>query len=224
MNNFSTFVKKINPHNSNGNMTKLKLTLLVVCVFFLSAITRGQDTLVMINGKQKTNIEFMKIQDDYIYYQKWQGENAKTKLIAKEQVYAIYTKEGHQIITYIQDSIGFVLDEKRMFDYIQGMDNAWSTFHNPYVFGISFLLSAGAGIYPGVPFGLIVPVVIPGIVAVTHPKVFKTKHIPANRQSDYYYVLGYQDIARSKKVRSSVFGGLSGYTVGAVLNISGVLW
>ena len=67
----------------------ISLTLFLCMVFSLQA----QDTLVFINGKQKKDVEFMKVQDDYLYYQMWKGEKNKIKLIAKEEVYAVYTKE-----------------------------------------------------------------------------------------------------------------------------------
>jgi len=196
------------------------IILLLLCFSFFSLQHFAQDTLVLINGKQKTDLEFMKIQDEFIYYQKWKGDKNKIKLIAQEDVYAIYTKEGQHIITYKQDSIGFVLDEAKMFDYIEGMENAWDSYHNPYIFGVAFLASAGSGYFLGLPVGLIVPVAFPGAIAMRQPSVNKLKHIPADKAGNYYYVLGYQDVAKAKKVRSSVFGGLSGYCVGLAMNIA----
>jgi hypothetical protein len=195
------------------------LTLSLTMFFCMVMILNAQDTLVFINGKQKADVEFMKVQDDFLYYQVWKGEKNKIKLIAKEEVYAVYTKEGHHIITYKQDSLGFILDQGKMFDYIEGMADAWESFHNPYVPVIGFAVSAGAGIWPGIPWGLAVPVAYPAVISLFEIKEKNLPNFPEEKKGNYYYTLGYKDIARAKKLRSAVISGGSGYVLGMLLNI-----
>jgi len=194
----------------------ISLTLFLCMVFSLQA----QDTLVFINGKQKKDVEFMKVQDDYLYYQMWKGEKNKIKLIAKEEVYAVYTKEGHHIITYKQDSIGFILDQGKMFDYIDGMAEGWKSYHNPYIPIVGFAVSVGAGIWPGIPWGLAVPVALPAVVSLFEAKEKRFRNFPEDKIGNYYFTLGYKDIAKAKKLRSAVIYGGSGYVVGMILNMA----
>ncbi len=198
-------------------MRKAILTIsILICI---SMLMNAQDTLVLINGKQKKDVEFMKVQDDFLYYQVWKGEKNKIKLIAKDEVYAVYTKEGHRIITYKQDSLGFVLDQGKMFDYIDGMADAWESYHNPYVPIIGFAVSAGAGIWPGIPWGLVVPVSYPAVISLVKIKEKNLPNLTSQQLGNYYYMLGYKDIARAKKLRSAVISGGSGYVLGMLLNI-----
>jgi hypothetical protein len=199
---------------------KTRITLLAI-LFMAGAFQNinAQDTLVLVNGKQKTGVEFMKVQDDYVYYQIWKGDNPKIKLKSKDQVYAVYTKEGQHIITYKQDSVGFILDEKTMFDYIAGMANAWETYNNPYVMVIGFAAAGGSAIFVPTLVSFLVPVAYPGIIAMKTPNVANSKHIPDDKKNNYYYVLGYQDVARAKKIRSAVIGAGSGYLAGMMIQI-----
>lgn len=196
------------------------MKIVFYCFFYLSSLfSYGQDTLVFLNGTQKSNIEFLRIYSNYIYYQKWRKNKPIQKIVHKDDVLAIYTPEGRHIITYLYDSLGTILDEKSMIHYISGMELAWDKYHNYLVPAISFTLSAGAGIWPGIPWGLVVPVTIPAFVNYFKVRPKHLTYLNESQHENYYFVRGGLDVAKTKIIRSSVFGGITGYATGMLLNI-----
>lgn len=193
--------------------------LIILLQILVTAYCQGQDTLIFLNGTKKTNIEFLRIYSNHIYYQKWKKNKPIQKMVSKDEVLAIYTPEGKFIITYLHDSLGKILDDKSMMEYIYGMEIAWQKYHNFFVPAVSFTLSAGAGIWPGIPWGLIVPVVIPAFVNLFKLKSQHLSYLSEDQKESYYLLEGSLNVAKIKVIRGSVFGGLSGYTVGMLINI-----
>lgn len=193
----------------------------VIIVFLLINLsfsyTHGQDTLVLLNGKHKTNVMFLEMQDNVLMYQL--SKNQKIKLIPHDQVYAVFSPESKNIITFLTDSAGDKVSEKCMFDYLEGMHDARENFNNITTPLGGFVVSAGAGIWPGVPLGLLVPVLYPGVVAMNEPKTKNLCELPEEKKEDVYYIAGYKEVAKQKKVRSSVIGAGTGFLVGMLLNL-----
>jgi len=184
-----------------------------------SAAVSGQDTLVLTNGKHLTGVELLRIQDDYLYYQTRKNDKEKIKQLSQDQVFAIYTSEGMQIVTYIYDTTGIPLDQTRMRDLLDGMEHAWGSYHNTLVPVIGFVVSGAAGATFGVPLGLIVPVVYPLVIAVRTPKEKNLRNIPKDKNGNYEFVSGYKNVAKGKKVRSSVLSGGTGFLAGLLVFI-----
>lgn len=194
--------------------------LIVILQILFSIYSHRQDTLIFSNGTKKTNIEFLRIYSNYIYYQKWKKNKPIQKIVAKDDVLAIYTPESRLIITYLHDSLGKILDDKSMMEYIYGMEIAWEKYQNFYVPAISFILSTGAGIWPGIPWGLIVPVIIPAFVNLfVKLKPHHLSFLDENEKKNHNLLEGSLNVAKTKVIRGSVFGGLSGYAVGMLINI-----
>ncbi len=198
-------------------MNYLKLFCVLLCSGFYISFAYSQDTLVLLNGKRKSDIKFMEVQNGFLRYQK--NQNQKIKLIPQDQIYALFSEDGRKVVSFLENDQGQIYSEQMMFDYIDGMYDAHNNYNNILIPVTGFVTSVGAGIWPGVPLGLLVPVLYPGVVAMNDPKTENLTEISDDKKNDEYYLEGYKDVARQKKVRSSVIASGTGFVIGMFLNL-----
>lgn len=196
----------------------LRLLLSIFLLFHFSSVF-AQDTLVLQNGKMKTGIEVLNITDNIVFFKFTDPEKEKVRQLSQDQVYAIYSDEGKEIITYLTDSLGAGISKAQMLDYLDGMHDSWSEYHNIAVPVAGFVVSAGAGVLLGVPWGIIVPAVYPGIIAMKNPKTQNLKDVTQEKKDNEFYIAGYKNVAKQKKVRSSVFAVSTGFLAGMLIYI-----
>ncbi len=182
-------------------------------VFFICFVS-SQDTILLLNGKRifsKTDV--IQEGDKLIYSKK-----NKTASISTAKVYGLYTSDGEQIIFYEQDTLYNIPDNEQMFQYLEGMTLAWENYCNPYIPVAGFIISAGAGIWPGVVLGFFVPLLYTGIIILQEPEINQS-YFPENRKDEHFFSLGYKDVIWNKKAKSALFAASSGYVTGILINM-----
>ena len=193
-------------------------SIFLLLLVFLSP-TSGQDTLVMLNGKYKTEIDFLSLQNGIIEYRTDKKNTSYINHLAQDEVLAVFSNEGRFIVTHFTDSSGNKLSDEAMYDYIQGMTDARASYRNILVPAACFTISAATGIFVGVPFGLLVPLALPVAKTIHEPKTENLHIDDVKDVQNEHYVSGYKEIAKNKKVRSSVISSGSGFLLGLLVNI-----
>lgn len=189
----------------------------VLLIAFLSPLTlKSQDTILYINGKKKDKIEVIKTDSLFIYYlkEKKQTVNAAGRLKPKKReikdVYGIISDKGIMDTIYKPDSMkGFSLSRTEMYQYILGCQAAYRDAKSPLIGPVGFILS-GAAVF-----------ILDGYWAIPAPFIYSasmafiTPVIPENIKVapgiNKYYIMGYQDTKKNKRVRSGALFGIAGY-------------
>jgi hypothetical protein len=191
----------------------------MICFLVSMFDSYAQDTLIMYNGKQKTGIKLVGIEENTVFYGISKGEKVKMKQLPSEQVYAIFTDQEREIVTFLTDSTGNDLTRVQMFDYIDGMMDSRENYQNVAIPVTGFVISAGAGAILGVPLGLLVPALYPGVIAMKEPKTNNLRGLADEKKENEYYVFGYKSVAKQKKIWSSVISVGSGILAGMLVYI-----
>jgi hypothetical protein len=175
-----------------------------------------KDTVMLMNG-DKLSGEVI----DTIYHKvkvKYLKKNGKEKtiLIDDDLVFSVLFKDGHEKVIYEQDTINgnyFGVDETRMF--ILGERDAEKYFRTPFATISSIAIGFSSGYLASVSFlAALPPFAYSAILMIPKIKIkYKTVSTPEYLNYDTY-VMGYEKVARRKKLFRSLIGGIGGLTAG----------
>jgi hypothetical protein len=179
-----------------------------------SAKEASKDTVLFMNGGKLAgeilDTSFRLVKFKYI---KKNGKE-KTITIENDLVFSLTSKNGTEKIIYEQDTISgnyFSQDETRLFIY--GEQDAEKHYHSPYVTAASILVGVASGAW-GAFICPIPPFVFSALMLLPKIKIkYKTVSNPAFLNYDTY-VLGYEKVARKKKLFHSLIGGIGGLAGG----------
>lgn len=191
----------------------------------MNSVLMAQDTLILINGRAKPHIEFLNSDDESVFFYK-EGEKQivnsqglmEPRVKDRSDVFEVILANGDHEVMYRQDSLDLILPEADMTEYIHGARRGWKEAKNPYVGPIGYLL-CGTSVFAigkllGPFYSIPIPFIYAAAIAVINPKV--PDNVTAYN-SNPYYIMGYQDIAKVKKIRSSTFCGVGGLASGFIL-------
>lgn len=195
--------------------------IIFILFLFISFHSIAQDTIVKITGRIKTGVEVMKVDSDYVYYLK-EGKKTvdnqgrmKPNTMERPNVFEVYYSNGKKELAYIQDTIGFILAPELMRSYVHGCTDAFDLAHNRVVGSASFLLTVGSSFILKPFYVVAVPMLLSGAVAMFTPE-FPDGEIVGEKVNEYY-IMGYQDTKKIKKVKSTVFFGIVGIAASFVI-------
>jgi len=224
------------------------LILLCLSILLTTFIAVSQDTLVLTNGKIKTNIEFLGVDSIYVHYKNLKKDNNQATTITKELVYAVVKQENIQIITYLQNEDGTYILYDNMLEFLDGFMTSKRNYRNYPIFVTGFVVGASSGIFLPTTITPIPPILFPGIIGAFKPDVTKNKHFPLYRADDYYLIKSFEfgafkpDIIKNKhcplnitddyyfikgfeygvkrtSLRSAALGSVSGFATGFLINV-----
>lgn len=197
--------------NFDGFMIKQFSGLLAMLLLSCSGLY-SQDSIVLFNGKTLTgnvtndkNLTFVSCE-----FQK--GKKLKSKLIAKEDIFGIYYKDSIVDTLYAPiaaEEITFTFDEMQRF--ISGEQLARAKYH-PRWATICGAATGLGGIYLGF-YGMLIPTAFVAVASSTPVKPVKKKYFPPDRANDEFFIEGFKQEAKRKKLVNSVIGGVSGFLV-----------
>lgn len=195
---------------------KTGLSLAICVLLFLSS--SAQDLILKMSGHEIV-CKITEVNDFEVRYEV-KNKRGKLRSIAspRSDIFSITQKDSTENIFYSQDSfIGddFTVQEMRI--YIAGEQDALAGYDPRPTTYVGFGLGAAGGyLAEG---GLITPLIIPVTYTLFQlvPKVkIREKTITnPNHRYDEIYAMGYESVARSRKV----LGGLKGSSIGAVLGV-----
>lgn len=203
---------------------KMRNIIFALLLFFLNEgiVYSQSDTLIYYNGRiqynlqvtrvDSVNIEFLKDRQRFVNSQ----GRMRPRLVSRSSVFEIRYSDGTHEILYRQDSIENLEDTNEVRSYIYGARFARKNFHNyfigPAVFGV---ILAGFFLNISPVYTLSIPGLVGFVMVYTVP-YFPKKHLSENVNK--YFILGYQDVARSKLIKNVLFWGGSAFITDLMLS------
>jgi len=191
------------------------------CLFILLTVFTAipQDTLVLTNGKMKTNLEFVSVDDTYIHYKKFKKNKTLTETLSRGLVYAVVQQNGIQIITYLQDTADINISYVQMLDFLDGFLHSKRHYHNYTVFTTGLIIGTSSGAFLPTAITPIPPILFPGLTGAIRTDVTKNKHFPLERSDSHYYIKGFEYGVKSTTLRSAAWGSLFGFGAGFIIGV-----
>jgi hypothetical protein len=194
---------------------RLLLAVLLLPVGFLFAQEK-LDTVYLMSGRtiqgvvKDTSNEKLKI----LIPKK--GGGYKSDFIEQELVFSVKYKTGSEAVFYKQDTLfGNYYTPNEVRYFLQGERDARRSYHCPLWIAGGFVAGFGGG-YTGNALGLVAPF---GYSAITLG--FRVKIRPGSVSNPDYlkydtYLMGYDKVARQKRIMRTLVAGAIGFTAGVV--------
>ena len=191
----------------------LAVLLVPVCILFAQ---EKMDTVYLMSGKtvegvvKDTSNEKLKI----LIPKK--GGGFKSDFIDQELIFSVKYKTGSERVFYVQDTLfGNYYTPNEVRYFLQGERDARKSYHCPVWIGGGFVAGFAGG-YTGNAFGLVAPF---GYSAIS--LAFRVKIRPGSVSNPNYlkydtYLMGYEKVARQKRVMRTLVAGAIGFTAGVV--------
>lgn len=199
-------------------MRFIATTIVTLCVVF-SSFGQADDEILLLSGK---TIQGKVTSEDstYLYYDFYKKSGkSKARKFELERVFSITNTEGERLI-YEEDSTkGNTLSVQEVGDYIQGEQDAMEYYRGdwtllagvPVTTGLGYVLTPSVFTF-AIPFAYLVATGVP-----------KYKIPNPDMAENEAYLLGFERVARNKRLFKSLAAGLIGTTLGFVAKESGVL-
>ncbi len=185
----------------------MKKYLLFLFFAFISTMLFAQDTILLTTGKKIIDIEVLEITDEYVLYQKWKKDKIKQRIIERSEVYSIHNKDGSNMVLYKKDSLdGFMPDAIEMQSYVKGEIQSRTFYKNKSVTYGGIVVGVGTsllGFKVGHFYTIIAPAAYSALVAAWEPNLDRFDDITADQKQNNYFMEGYRDYARMKKVKNA---------------------
>lgn len=178
----------------------------------------AQDTLFLMSGRMKTNVSVMHMDSVKILYVPSHrndiNNSGRVPLKSRERqnVFEVRYEDGTRELAYIQDSSGYIVSPEQARSYVYGCHDAFEYAHNRFVGPACYAITLGSFF------------ILPPVAVIAVPCAFSaitaafTPDFPADRiddsQVNKYYILGFQDTRKIKKVKSSMFFGIGALVTG----------
>jgi hypothetical protein len=191
------------------------------CLFILLSTFTAipQDTLVLTNGKIKTNLEFVRVDDRYVHYKNYRRKKTLNETISRELVYAVVQQNNIHIITYLQDTADVNISFVQMLDFLDGFLHSKKYYHNYTVFTIGLIIGTSSGAFLPTAITPIPPILFPGLTGTIRTDVIQNKYFPLERSDSYYYIKGFEYGVKSTTLRSAAWGSLFGFGAGFIIGV-----
>jgi hypothetical protein len=204
------------------NYYKLKTLLsIVLSLLFYQAFC--QDTILLLTGKT-INTKILSIDETglYLLYQK----NGKSKVLNTEYIYSTTDSLGQTTIFYKPDtlynSVDIAFTQEEMLYFIKGLQRGNNDSHSPIAMAGSIVVGVGSAYFPLfkiVALSPVYPAAYSVLVGFPNPSIEKIQAKYPELSKKEPFVFGYQEAVKSKRVKKSIIGGLSGLVVGVVSRV-----
>ncbi|MEQ9186254.1 MAG: hypothetical protein RLP15_00855 [Cryomorphaceae bacterium] len=189
--------------------------------FSFGLLAQEDQEILMMSGKLVTG----KVtgQDSlYLYYDhvKKSGK-AKAKKLDLERVFSINGSEGEEkVIYYMDTAVGnyFSIDEMRF--YIKGEQDAMKYYKGNWSILVGLPLTAGLSfLFVPTPLPFAVPFAYLAATGIPKYKIPKDRIESSDLITEPAYVLGFERVARNKRLFKSLAAGLVGTAAGFALKV-----
>jgi uncharacterized ubiquitin-like protein YukD len=193
---------------------KFITTLLLTTLLYTMCAAQG--TLLFIDGR-KAECAVVDYTTDSLKVNYTLLNKTKARSTPKDQLFSYTPKLNNEIVFYTNDTLGEnELTEREMRMYMLGQQDARAHYKTPLsiVGGAVFGVASGYFITPLLsPLGVVPFVVVNGLIIrrVNRNKVYNKLYL-----AEETYLMGYEKIAKSKRVQQSLISGIVGIAVGIV--------
>jgi hypothetical protein len=160
----------------------------------------------------------------YVAYKKSLDNKAKIRALDLREVYAVHYKDSARVITYVQDTFttDSYMDVESMGRYVNGEKYAIGHYKAPWVTVGGTVAGFTGPMLINFFYGLLVPAAYTGTLGVIPVSTRKLSKEQPELYADPYFVAGYKQKARKKKVKNALWGSLVG--IGAAVITTSVYW
>ncbi|MBC7411501.1 MAG: hypothetical protein H7331_03475 [Bacteroidia bacterium] len=191
---------------------KFITTLLLTTLFYTTCAAQG--TLLFVDGR-KAECAVVDYTTDSVKVKYTLINKTKIRSTPKDQLFSYTPKLTNEIVFYTNDSLGEnELSEREMRMYMLGQQDARVHYKTPISIlgGALFGLASGYFLPPLLsPLGVVPFVVVNGLIIrrVNRKKVYNKLYL-----AEETYLMGYEKIAKGKRVQQSLISGIAGVVVG----------
>lgn len=204
----------------------LRTSLVFLFLFFIGLHADAQDTLCLLNGKQKT-VKMYNLNDpDWVRYVKYNG-SSRVKKLDVYKVFSVKHADGTEKIIYNPDTIAGDPDVAWVSDYIKGQQYGMlhrrdhfnkhsKTWHRRVNFTeIGGVAVGGAGSLLSF-YGIPVPAIYAIAVGRSSPALPDAPDIAPQFKNSEGFISGYQKHKRNQRIKQGFISGMIGFAIGVV--------
>ena len=178
----------------------------------LSTPIFAQDIIQLMNGRTVEG-KVISIQQSVLRYESKKKNKTRIVEMETDRIFSILYGDGHSQVLYKQDSQnGGYISVEEMRYFILGEQDAYRGYKAPFTTIFGFAAGVAGGGY--LPFSLGIPFAYTGLNAL--PKIRIKRKTVSN--PDYLtketYIMGYERVARNKKIQNAVKGSVVGLVAG----------
>lgn len=190
-----------------------KIIFLSICSLFVSTDILAQDSIILYSGKQyKGEVINYNNNQTLFRFQYHKKNKIKTKVLQKEDVFAIYYKDSISQILYtplITDEQPLTVEEMKSF--VAGENLAQYHYHAPWAAAVGAV--TGIGLFPLNMWGVAIPGAYVGVIAAMPTKPKTKKYFPPEKLNDEIYIDGFKYVAKRKKLVNAAIGSAASIIV-----------
>jgi hypothetical protein len=193
--------------------------LLFVLLLSSSFYLKGQDTILLLSGKQFSGIAVdtsgLKINFEIIK----EGKSQKQKSFYRDQVFSITYKSGYENIFYYPDMF-YVNDytvENMRFEIFGKIDGR-NSYKTKWVYPVGIASGFLAGFFSkGSVVSVFIPIIYVGVVQIPIVKIQPKSISNPGFIGNEFYKTGYNQKARMKRTRDAIISGFAGLIAGILI-------
>ena len=197
----------------------MKVRFLIFVLFLLVSFgVKGQDTLVLLNGKQYfgTTLDTAGLKINFNIYRP--GKKPKMKSFYRDQVFSINSESGKEYVFYYPDMYfvdEYTVDNMR-FEVFGRMDGR--NFKTKWVYPVGLATGLLAGYFSkGASLSVLVPIIYIGVVQIPVVKIQPKTISKSGFVGNEFYAGGYDRSARLKRTTHAIISGFVGLAAGLLL-------
>lgn len=183
----------------------------------------AQNSLLLMNGKKLTIGNFEIVKEDEEKIIQYYNEKGKFKQFEIVDVFSLTDNIGGETIFNTNDSInGIVMNEIQLRKFIQGESDAIINYQDNFSFISSYAVGFISIFYP--PFSKIFffpvyPSTYVSILGLSSPEYEQIVTNTSAEINDIYYILGYKEAAKLKRIKNGLLGAGAGILTGVAVAI-----
>ncbi len=192
----------------------MKFFLTVIICIGIYSFTFSQDTLTLLNGKQKL-IESFKFEDDSLVVECGIAKG-KTKRYDTDEIFSISGEETSPLFFYKKDEQGNLLNISEMQWYIKGMVDAQNNHKSPFDLWGGYAVGLAAPFITRSFVNPLIPLTYSFTVGLAIPssKKYKKKYLQGKNEM---YQKGFLEVRRKKRITRNLSGGTLGFATGLLI-------
>lgn len=193
--------------------------LIFALILLGSYAGKGQDTLVLLNGKQYfgTTLDTAGLKINFNIYRP--GKKAKLKSFYRDQVFSIKSESGKEYVFYYPDMYfvdEYTVDNMRF--EIHGRMDGNNGYRTKWVYPIGLATGLLAGYFSkGSVLSVLVPIAYIGMVQIPIVKIQHETISNPDFIGNEFYADGYDRSARMKRTKHAIISGFVGLAAGILL-------
>ena len=198
----------------------MKHLISLLSIFLILITCNAQNTVWLLNGKKLSinDYNINKYEDTHnLVYQNAKG---KEKQIDIDEIFSVTDKTGNENIFYKKDSLtGNFFTTEQMQDYVKGEFEARQKYRAPLFTVLGFVAGGASAIVPldKMFYAPLIPGAATTIIGCTKPDKNKIKSKYPNYASNNYYLLGYKESAKRKRINNALKGSAVGMAAGIII-------